>query len=45
MSSRRTFTCEYKRESAELVIKHGYQVNEASSAMNVGLSSLHRWLS
>ena len=45
MSSRRTFTSEYKRECAELVIKHGYQVKEAAQAMNVGLSSLQRWLS
>ena len=45
MSSRRTFTSEYKRECAELVIKHGYQVKEAANAMNVGLSSLQRWLS
>jgi hypothetical protein len=32
MSSRRTFTSEYKRECAELVIKHGYQVKEAAQA-------------
>lgn len=44
MSSRRTFTSEYKRECAELVIKHGYQVKEAAQAMNVGLSSLQKWL-
>jgi transposase len=44
MSSRRTFTSEYKRECAELVIKHGYQVKEAANAMNVGLSSLQKWL-
>ena len=44
MSSRRTFTSEYKRECAELVIKHGYQVKEAAKAMNVGLSSLQKWL-
>ena len=29
MSSRRTFTSEYMRECAELVIKHSYQVKEA----------------
>ena len=45
MSSRRIFTSEYKRECAELVIKHGYQVKEAAQAMNVGLSSLQKWLS
>jgi transposase len=44
MSSRRTFTSEYKRECAELVIKQGYQVKEAAQAMNVGLSSLQKWL-
>lgn len=37
MSSRRTFTSEYK-------LKYGYQVKEAANAMNVGLSSLQRWL-
>ena len=40
MSSRRTFTSEYKRECAELVIKHGYQVKEAANAKN-GLNLLH----
>jgi transposase len=44
MSSRRTFTSEYKQECAELVTKHGYQVKEAAQAMNVGLSSLQKWL-
>ena len=44
MSSRRTFTSEYKRECTELVIQHGYQVKEAAKAMNVGLSSLQKWL-
>jgi len=44
MSSRRTFTIEYKRECAEFVINHGYQVNEAAKAMNVGLSSLQKLL-
>jgi len=44
MSSRRTFTAEYKRECAERVIKNGYQVNDAAKAMNVGLSSLQKWL-
>jgi len=44
MSSRRTFTAEYKREYAEQVIKHGYQAKEAANAMNAGLPSLQKWL-
>ena len=39
MNSRRTFTSEYKRECAELVIKHGYQVKEAANTMNVGFTT------
>ena len=42
--TRRSFTPEFKQECAELVTKHGYQVKQAAEAMNVGLSTLQRWL-
>lgn len=43
--TRRSFTPEFKKECAELVIKHGYKVKQAAEAMNVGLSTMQRWLS
>ncbi len=41
----RKITTEYKRECAELVIKHGYKYQDAANAMGVGLSSIQRWVS
>lgn len=42
---RRQFTLEFKRECAELVIKQGYKIADAAEAMNIGLSTLQRWVS
>ncbi|WP_313683866.1 transposase [Pantoea sp.] len=38
--SGRTFTPEFKRECAELVIDHGYTVTQAYHATEVGTASL-----
>lgn len=42
--SHRTFTPEFKQECVELVIRQGYQVKQAAIAMNIGFSTLQRWL-
>ncbi len=42
---KKTLTTEFKRECAELVIIHGYKHKDAAAAMNVGLSSIQRWVS
>ncbi|HFD13380.1 MAG TPA: transposase, partial [Crenotrichaceae bacterium] len=41
---RRTFTREFKLESAQLVIVQNYTVREAAEAMNVGKSTMDRWV-
>jgi transposase len=41
---RRSFTTEFKRESASLVIEQGYSINEASLAVGVGETALRRWV-
>ncbi|HIF9199482.1 TPA: transposase, partial [Photobacterium damselae] len=40
----RRITPEFKRECAELVITLGYSHKDAAAAMNVGLSSIQRWV-
>ncbi|HIF9093384.1 TPA: transposase [Photobacterium damselae] len=40
----RRITPEFKRECAELVITLGYSYKDAAAAMNVGLSSIQRWV-
>ncbi|MDN3651979.1 transposase [Thalassotalea ponticola] len=42
---KKTLSAEFKRECAELVIVHGYKHKDAAAAMNVGLSSIQRWVS
>ena len=42
--TRPTFKPEFRLEVAELVVKHGYSVREAASAMNVGKSSVDKWV-
>ena len=41
---RRQFTLVFKRECAELVIKQGYKITDAAEAMNIGISTLQRWV-
>ena len=41
---RRSFSREFKLEAAQLVVDKGYTIREAASAMNVGHSSMDRWV-
>ena len=40
---RRTFSPEFKREAADLVLKQDYSFIEASRSLGVGESALRRW--
>jgi transposase len=42
--TRRTFSAEFKLEAASLVIEQGYSVKQASQAMNVGNSTMDKWV-
>ncbi|WIO74194.1 IS3 family transposase [Porticoccaceae bacterium LTM1] len=41
---RRSFSTEFKRESASLVLDQGYSIPEASRSLDVGQSALRRWV-
>ncbi len=41
---KRNFIAEFKRESAQLVVDQKYTVVDIAKAMNVGLSTLMRWV-
>ena len=41
---RRTFSAEFKREAAGLVLKQNYSYIEASRSLGVGESTLRRWV-
>ncbi len=41
---RRTFTKEFKREAAGLVVDQGYSIAEACRAMGVGTTAMSRWV-
>ena len=41
---RRTFTPEFKREAARLVLDQGYSIAEASTSLGVVDSVLRRWV-
>ena len=42
--SRRSFSAEFKRESAGLVLDQGYSVQEACTAVGVGPTAMRRWV-
>ncbi|QBZ82316.1 IS3 family transposase [Hydrogenovibrio crunogenus] len=42
--TRRTFSAEFKLESAQLVVDQGYTASEAAEAMGVGLSTMNKWV-
>jgi transposase len=42
--TRRTFSAEFKLEAASLVTEQGYAVKQASQAMNVGNSTMDKWV-
>ena len=41
---RRTFSAEFKLESAQLVLDQNYSIREAASAVGVGHSTMDRWV-
>jgi transposase len=41
---RRTFTPEFKLEAAQLVVEQNYSIREAANAMNVGKSTMDKWV-
>jgi transposase len=41
---RRTFTPEFKLEAAQLVVEQNDSIREAASAMNVGKSTMDKWV-
>lgn len=42
--NRRNFTPEFRLESAQLVVDKNYTVREAAEAMNVGKSTMDKWV-
>ena len=44
MTQRRTFSTEFKRDSAGLVIDKSYSVNAACQAVGVGETAMRRWV-
>ncbi|HEK1025549.1 TPA: transposase, partial [Proteus mirabilis] len=41
---KRNFSAEFRRESAQLVVDQHYTVADAANAMDVGLSTMTRWI-
>lgn len=42
--TRPTFTPEFRHECAQLVLDQGYSVSKAAQAMNVGTSTMDKWV-
>ena len=42
--TRRTFTQDFKLEAAQLVTNQGYSISQAAEAMNVGKSTMDKWV-
>ena len=42
--SRPTFSPEFRLESSQLVVDQGYSVKDAAEAMNVGKSTMDKWV-
>lgn len=42
---RRSFTPDFKNDSASLVLDGGYTAKDAAKAVGVGLSTMERWVS
>ncbi len=42
--TRRVFSAEFKLESAQLVLDQNYSIVEAAQAMNVGESTMDKWV-
>ncbi len=43
-NNRRRFSDEFKLEAAQLVVNQGYSIREAAEAMNVGNSTMDKWV-
>ena len=43
-NEKRNFSAEFKRESTQLVVDQNYTVADAAKAMDVGLSTMTRWV-
>ena len=43
MKTRSTYSNEFKIDTANLVLKQGYSIQEAAKAMNVGPTAVRRW--
>lgn len=43
-TGRRSFTPEFKRDAAALVVEQGYSIPEACRAMDVGETAMRRWV-
>ncbi len=43
-TGRRSFTPEFKRDAAALVVEQGYTVTEACKAMSIGETAMRRWV-
>jgi transposase len=41
---RRTYSTEFKLESASLVLDQGYSVQEAANSVGVGISTMSKWV-
>lgn len=41
---RRSFTAEFKLETASLVLDQGYSIPKASRSLDVGATELRRWV-
>lgn len=44
MGKKRTFTQEFKKEAANLVLEHGYTIAKACESMGVSESAMRRWV-
>jgi transposase len=42
--SRKNFSPEFRLETAQLVVDHGYTHEEAAKSMNVGFSTIGKWV-
>jgi transposase len=42
--TRPTFTPQFRLEAAQLVVDQGYSIREAATAMNVGKSTMDKWV-
>jgi transposase len=44
MTDKRTFTQEFKREAASLVVVENYKITDACKAMDVSQSAMRKWV-